>query len=94
MADAFDVSSAIAELESYGLELLFEDIELRRACVEGCKAWVPAPVAKIGVETVFAVAAFCKEGVGANVARWLVRHAERTPVARKLLQRLLGLCKG
>ena len=94
MSDNFNVSAAVAELESYGLKLLFEDAELRQACVDCCKQWVPTPLAKIGVETAFGVAAFCKEGVGANTARWLVRHAERTPVVRRLLQRMLAVCKG
>ena len=95
MAEEVSISALLAELQGYGLKLLFEDEELRQASVDRCKEWgVPALGAKVGVEILFGVGSFFKEGLGERSSHWLVRFAEKTPLVRRLLESLLAITRG
>ena len=84
----------IGELRDLELGPLFEDAELRRACTDALKSWgCPSLIARLVVEALAGLVAFCEEGVTTNVSRRLLRIAGATPLVRNLLDRLISGAK-
>jgi len=88
------LSKMIGELRDLELGPLFEDAELRRICTDSLRSWgCPSVIARLVIEALSGLVAFCEEGVTTNVSRRLLRIAAATPLVRNLVDRLIAGAK-